>query len=152
MTSAFVPDDFTPPSGLDHDAFRLRPLGPEHNESDYAAWTSSVDHILATPGYAGSHWPHPMTPADNEADLTKHRDEFVAREAFTYTVLEPNSDTVIGCVYIYPSERTGFDAKVRSWVRAADADLDPVVYRVVSDWLASAWPFGRLEYAPRPSG
>jgi hypothetical protein len=42
------------------------------------------------------------------------------------------------------------DAKIRSWVRAADADLDPVLYRVVTDWLATSWPFGRIEYAARP--
>ncbi len=53
---SFVPDGFVPPPGLDHPDFRLRPLGPEHNASDYAAWTSSVDHILSTqasPRWAG---------------------------------------------------------------------------------------------------
>ena len=145
----FVPDEFTPPSFLDHDTFRLRPLGPEHNASDYAAWTSSVHHILATPGYEGSPWPHPMTLEENLGDLTKHAGEFVRREAFTYTVLAPDSDTVIGCLYIYPSERPGVDAKIRSWVRAADAELDPVLYRVVTDWLATSWPFGEIEYAER---
>ena len=146
----FVPDAFTPPSGLDHDAFRLRPLGPQHNESDYAAWTSSMEHILATPGYEGSSWPRAMTLDENMGDLTKHAGEFVARSAFVYTVLAPEGETVIGCLYIYPSELPGVDAKIRSWVRAADADLDPVLYRVVTDWLATSWPFGRIEYAVRP--
>ena len=146
----FVPDAFTPPSGLDHDAFRLRPLGPQHNESDYAAWTSSMEHILATPGYEGSSWPRAMTLDENMGDLTKHAGEFVARSAFVYTVLAPEGETVIGCLYIYPSEKPGVDAKIRSWVRAADADLDPLLYRVVTDWLATSWPFGRIEYAVRP--
>ena len=82
-------------------------------------------------------------------DLTKHAAEFVAREAFTYTVLAPDSDVVIGCLYIYPSERPEYDAKIRSWVRAADADLDPVLYLAVTDWLATSWPFGAVEYAAR---
>ena len=55
----FVPTAFNPPAGLDHEAFRLRPLGPEHNVSDYAAWSSSIDHIRSTPGYAGASLPHP---------------------------------------------------------------------------------------------
>lgn len=148
--SPFIPTDFSPPARFDHDAFRLRPLGPEHNESDYAAWTSSVEHILATPGYEGSRWPHPMTPDENRADLTRHAAEFVAREAFTYTVLAPDSETVIGCLYIYPGKRPGVDADVRSWVRAADADLDPALYRAVTDWLAASWPFERIDYASRP--
>ncbi len=147
----FVPDEFEPPAGLDHVAFRLRPLGPEHNDSDYAAWTSSVEHILATPGYEGAKWPHPMTPEENKADLTEHAREFAAREGFTYTVLAPDSETVIGCLYIYPSERHEFDAKVRSWVRVADAELDPVLYRAVTDWLLASWPFERLDYATRPA-
>jgi hypothetical protein len=152
-TRPFVPDGFVPPAGLDHQAFRLRPLKPEHNASDYAAWTSSMDHILSTPGFAGSGWPHPMTAEANLADLVRHAEDFERRTGFTYTVLAPTEDdppTVIGCVYIYPAE--GFDARVRSWVRAADARLDAVLARAVSDWLAVAWPFERVDDAGRSAG
>ena len=52
MTSnRFVPADFDPPTSLRTDRFRLEPLGPQHNESDLAAWTSSIEHIRSTPGY-----------------------------------------------------------------------------------------------------
>lgn len=149
---SFVPDSFTPPAGLDHPAFRLRPLGPEHNASDHAAWSSSIGHIRATPGFEGRDWPHPMTLAENLADLVRHAADFAARTGFTYTVLERADEaaTVIGCVYIYPSEEAGCDARVSSWVRAADADLDPVLHRVVTRWLEDAWPFEHVEYAARP--
>jgi hypothetical protein len=30
---------------------RLEPLGPQHNQSDHAAWMSSIEHIRSTPGY-----------------------------------------------------------------------------------------------------
>ena len=106
-------------------------------------------HILATPGYEGARWPHPMTPDENEADLIEHAREFAAHEGFTYTVLAPDNETVVGCVYIYPSKSPEFDAKVRSWVRATDAQLDPVLYRAVTDWLLASWPFDRLDYARR---
>ncbi len=148
----FVPGSFDPPRGLDHVAFRLRPLGPEHNASDHAAWSSSIDHIRATPGFAGLSWPHPMTLEENLADLVRHADDFAERTGFTYTVLaapEPDT-TVIGCVYIYPSDRPGFDVRVRSWIRAADAHLDSLLYRVVVDWLEDVWPFERWDYAARP--
>jgi len=147
---AFVPQGFVPPSGLDHPDFRLRPLGPEHNVSDYAAWTSSAAHIHATPGYEGSSWPREMTIDENLADLTRHAEEFATNRGFAYTVLAPGTETVIGCVYIYPSKTPGYGALIRSWVRAADADLDPVLHRAVADWLASSWPFERVEYAARP--
>ena len=48
--ASFVPHDFDPPAGLVTPDFVLEPLGPQHNERDYAAWTSSMEHILATPG------------------------------------------------------------------------------------------------------
>ena len=152
----FVPAGFVVPSGLDHALFRLRPLGPEHSTSDFAAWTSSMDHIHATPGYEASRWPHPMTLAENLGDLERHAADFAAREGFTYTVLAPDdaegdAATVIGCVYIYPADKPGFDARVRSWVRAADAPLDIELYRAMTAWLAADWPFERADYAARPT-
>ena len=149
---SFVPVSFIPPAGLDHAAFRLRPLGPEHNASDHAAWSSSIEHIRATPGFEGRSWPRPMTLAENLRDLVRHADDFAARTGFTYTVLAPGDEpaTVIGCVYIYPSRQATHDAHVSSWVRAADAHLDPVLYRVVARWLSQSWPFERVEYAARP--
>lgn len=44
-----VPADFTVPRTLTAEGFRLEPLGEQHNASDLAAWTSSIDHIHATP-------------------------------------------------------------------------------------------------------
>jgi len=64
-------------------------------------------------------------------------------------VLDPASRDVIGCVYIYPSREAGYDARVLSWVRASHGALDAPLWRAVSDWLRSDWPFGSVDYAPR---
>ena len=143
-----VPPDFEVPEALTCRDFHLTPLGPEHNDADYAAWMSSIEHIRATPGFADWSWPVPMTPEENLRDLREHRDDFVRRRGFTYTVLDP-SDAVIGCVYIYPSKRPGVDAAVRSWVRADCAHLDLPLYDAVSTWLAKDWPFATVDYAGR---
>lgn len=127
----------------------LEPLGPEHNERDYDAWTSSVEHIRATPGWEGNSWPQEMTPEENRADLERHADDFRNRTGFTYTVLDPASRDVIGCVYIYQGRSDDVDARVRSWVWASHAQLDAPLWRAVSEWLASDWPFGTVEYAQR---
>jgi len=145
----FVDAAFVPPEGLDTADFRLRPLGPEHNGSDFAAWTSSLDHIHATPGWQDSDWPLPMTLDDNRGDLERHAADFADRSGFTFTVLEPAVDEVIGCVYIYPA-KGGEGAHVRSWVRASDASLDAPLYRAVSAWLERDWPFTTVVYAVRP--
>jgi hypothetical protein len=146
----FVPGAFEPPLSLDHEAFRLRPLGPEHNESDHAAWSGSIEHIRATPGFPDGAWPRPMSLEDNHADLVRHASDFAARTGFTYTVLQPDADRVIGCVYIYPTDRDGFDASCTSWVRKADASLDATLHEVVRAWLARDFPFRHVDYAGRP--
>ena len=144
----FVPPDFDVPTGLETPELVLEPLGPEHNESDYDAWTSSMEHIKKTPGFAGGSWPREMTIDENRGDLERHANDFRTRNGFTYTVLDPASREVIGCVYIYP-QREGDGAKVLSWVRASRSELDETLWRAVSDWLESDWPFAAVEYAPR---
>ena len=147
---AFVPDGFAVPRELVTGEFRLEPLGPQHNAGDYEAWMSSIDHIRATPGFEGWRWPDPeMTPEQNLGDLKQHAEEFAERSGFTYTVLDPGSGRVIGCVYIYPSKDAEGVADVRSWVRADRAELDVPVHDAVSAWLADAWPFTAVSYAPR---
>jgi RimJ/RimL family protein N-acetyltransferase len=145
----FVPPGFSVPLGIETSEFVLEPLGPEHNASDYDAWTSSLEHIRATPGFPWGTWPREMSSDENRADLEMHADDFRARKGFTYTVLDPASREVIGCLYIYPVRDSEADAQARSWVRASHAHLDARLWRVVSDWLASDWPFSSVEYASR---
>jgi RimJ/RimL family protein N-acetyltransferase len=145
----FVPPDFVVPLGLETPQFVLEPLSPGHNERDYDAWTSSMDHIHSTPGWGDSRWPREMTPKENRADLERHENDFRNRTGFTYTVLGPEDRDVIGCVYIYPLPDSEHDARALSWVRASHAELDLLLWRAVSDWLASDWPFASVEYAPR---
>jgi hypothetical protein len=145
----FVPAEFDVPLGLEAADFVLRPLGPEHNERDYDAWTSSMKHILATPGFGDGSWPHEMTLDENRADLERHARDFANRTGFTYTVLDPVGPDVIGCVYIYPLRDGESGASVSSWVRESDAQLDTPLWQAVSEWLASDWPFANVEYATR---
>jgi hypothetical protein len=147
----FVPPDFVIPAPPRSPGFLLTPLGTEHNEGDLDAWSSSVDHIHATPGFAGHPWPdEPMTLERNLEDLRGHVDDFAARRGFTYSVHSDPGSEVIGCVYIYPAADGQSGAAVRSWVRASAAELDVPLYRTVSAWLQSAWPSSSFDYAPRP--
>ena len=60
----FVPDDFAAPRSLEHALFALRPLDIEHNERDYAAWTTSLEHIASTPGFNGADATIQLYPLD----------------------------------------------------------------------------------------
>jgi hypothetical protein len=144
----FVPSDFAVPTEAVFGEMRLVPLGPEHNASDYAAWTSSMEHIRSTPGYPDGSWPREMSLSDNLRDLERHAEDFRQRRGFTYTVLDTDGD-VMGCVYIYPSREEHFDAQVQSWVRADRSDVDEVLYDAVGAWLRSDWPFRTIDYDER---
>lgn len=147
----FVPIGFEPPTTLSSDRFRLEPLGPQHNRADHAAWTSSIEHIRSTPGYPDGNWPprEGMTLAENLADLRRHADDFRRGCGFTFTVLGPDDDDVIGCVYLYPSASEEWDVTVQSWVRADRSELDGPLADAVARWVAGAWPGERVDRCGR---
>jgi len=147
MTRSFVPDGYVLPLSLAGQGFRLEPLGPQHNDADHGAWTSSIEHIRATSGFADRRWPpaHGMSLAENLRDLQQHADDFKRRVGFTYTVVD-DEDIVVGCVYIYPSRGDPEITEVRFWVTAARADLDSVLHATVDHWLAADWPFTDVRY------
>lgn len=151
LPTDFIPPDFVVPTDVTFGSLRLVPLGPEHNAADYVAWTSSLEHIRATPGFAEGAWPAAMTIAENLQDLERHAEDFRLRKGFTYTVLDA-ADDVIGCLYIYPSRDKPSAARVHSWVRADRADLDRALYDSVNAWLRTEWPFRSIEYANRTCG
>jgi hypothetical protein len=111
-----------------------------------------VEHIHITPGWETSSWPDDRSLEDNLRDLQAHADDFENRAGFTYTVLDPATGDVIGCVYIYPGDSEQHDASVLSWVRVSRAELDVQLWRAVTDWLAAEWPFERVAYAARADG
>src|SRR5258708_12971776 len=91
----FVPVDFAVPAGLAAEQFRLEPLAAQHNAADYAAWTASIQHIQATPGFTGTGWPYEMSLADNLRDPERHAQDFAERRGFTHTPLTIGPATLI---------------------------------------------------------
>jgi hypothetical protein len=146
MSAPFVPDTFDVPLAYLGPGFHLEPLGPIHNERDYEAWMTSIEHIRTTPGMVGREWPAPMTLAENLTDMEMHAKEFLTRASFTYSILD--DDRVIGCVYIYPGVGIRH-AHVRSWVRENRSAMDVVVWLALGNWLAADWPFHTVVYAKR---
>lgn len=151
--------DQFPPTPADP-RFVLEPLGPQHNERDHVAWMTSIEHIHATPGFSRAEfgddsWPVAMTLEQNLDDLQRHAAEFAAGEAYTYSVVDPSTDDVIGCVYIDPDKDAASDddaarAVVSSWVRVDRAELDAPLAVAVADWLRRAGVFGSVRWPGRP--
>jgi hypothetical protein len=146
-SQALVGDTFAVPELLVAGDFRLELLGPQHNESDHAAWTSSIEHIQATPGFDAG-WPPAggMSLAENLADLKRHADHSARRLDFAYSVIETATGDVIGCVYFKPSRTAAGEVVALSWVRADRASLDGPVTDAVGAWLRDVWPFPVVHY------
>ena len=147
---SLIPADFIPPQPVRTDQFRLALLGPDYNESDYAAWSSCMDFIHSLPGWRTSSWPSPMTIEQNLRDCTSHLAHSGAGRDFAYTVLLPDRDEVVGCVYFKPTSPPRHGAvAVTSWVTIKHPDLDRPLYKVVRQWLADSWPWPVVEYDRR---
>jgi len=74
--ASFVPPTFDVPTTLADPRFLMEPLGPQHNERDYAAWTSSIEHVRSTPGFP---W----------GDLARTYDAVLPMTYFTFRVGGP---------------------------------------------------------------
>ena len=147
----FVAADFEPPLFVDADEFVLKPLGPELVEVDYAAYMSSIEHIRSTFSTSGT-WPHEnISMADAMVDMENEQRRFEARESFAYAVLTPDEQIELGCIYVYPSSKKGFDAVIRLWVTKDqfDAGFDSTLYRWTTMWIEDAWPFSAAAYPGR---
>ena len=64
---------------------------------------------MPLPAIREGDWPpiEGMSLEANLADLSRHAADFASGKGFTFTVLDPVDDQVIGCVYLYPRERDG---------------------------------------------
>lgn len=141
MRLPFVPTDFAVPEKLETDEFRLRMLTVHDVVKDYEAVMTSVDHLRNV--WPGSGWPEGLTLEQNLIDLGWHQKEFQTRRSFAYTVVTPSESRVVGCVYIEPTRKQGYDAAVFLWARQSEfaGGLETRLHAAVRSWVAAKWPF-----------
>lgn len=144
----FVPVDFAVPPTLETDEFRLRMLTVNDVVKDYDAVMTSVAHCKTI---WGGRWPEGLTLEQNLIDLGWHQKEFQTRRSFAYTVVQPNEARVLGCAYILPTRKRGFDAEVYLWARQSElaGGLEDRLYAAIGGWVASKWPFKSVAYPGR---
>ena len=151
---AFYPPDREVPQERRTDRLVLRPLRATDVELDFDAVISSAEMLRR---WCQGDWPADgFTPADNLRDLEWHELEHDEREAFTYTVLDPQGTRCLGCVYITPlrgpqiplGEGSAYPANVGFWVRASEVagGLDAHLLTTLRAWLEEAWAFDRVLY------
>ena len=145
----FVPAEFVVPSELATANFTLRMLSVDDVEKDFEAVTLSAARVRKV--WPDSGWPAGLTLRQNLIDLGWHEKEFQNRTSFAYTMVAPDESEVLGCVYVYPTDKAAHDAEIFLWVRESEVanDLDEALFEVVQRWLASAWPFVNPAYPGR---
>jgi len=127
-------------------------LTVEDVEKDYDAVMSSREHLrsLASQEDEEDTWPEEnMTIEEDLADLARHQDEFLKREAFVYTVMSLDESICLGCVYINPSEKKDFDAEIYLWARTSElkSGLEELLFETVKNWIEEKWPFNKVAFA-----
>lgn len=142
----FVPEDFAVPQSYEAEAIYLENLTTARAEQDYEAVMESRQDLRAQ---FGGEWPEDnFTLEQNKADLLEHEQLHQQRVSFTYTVLSKDKTTVLGCIYINPTDSAGFDAQVHMWVRTSmkARDLDNTLKEATQEWLSREWPFKQVIY------
>lgn len=144
----FIPKGFVAPARLETNEFRLRMLTVNDVVKDYDAVMSSVEHCKTI--WNGK-WPEGLSLEQNLIDLGWHQKEFQTRRSFAYTVVQPDESRVLGCVYIEPTRKRGYDAEVCLWARQSElaTGLEERLYVAVQEWVASLWPFTSVAYPGR---
>jgi hypothetical protein len=136
----FVASEFEVPETLETEKFRLRMLTVNDVVKDFEAVTTSKEHLhdIWGPG-----WPDGLTLEQNLIDLGWHQKEFQRRRSFAYTVVAPDESRVLGCVYIYPTRKKGYDAEVYLWARQSElsSGMETELRDSVKAWIAAKWPF-----------
>lgn len=145
----FVDPEFDIPRQLETGEFRLRMLTVNDVVKDYDAVISSAAYLKAI--WPGSKWPDGLTLEQNLIDLGWHQKEFQLRRSFAYTVVTLDETRVIGCVYIDPTRKRGYDAEVYLWAREAalGSPPDTRLFEAVDEWLAAEWPFENVSFPGR---
>ena len=147
-----VDEDFDVPKGLVNEKFRLRMLTIHDLVKDYDAVMSSAEHLRKTfSAIWGSDWPEGLTLEEDLIDLGWHQREFTLRYSFAYTVISPDESLCLGCVYINPCRKIGYDVVVSMWVRTSELvnNLDSELYSCIKTWIGEVWPFSRPAYPGR---
>lgn len=147
---SFVPKDFVVPEVLENTYFRIRMLSINDVVKDYDAVMTSIDHLKRV--YPTSSWPsRDLTFEQDLIDLGWHQKEFQRRSSFAYTVVSLDERQVVGCLYINPTTKTGYDATISMWVRASvvDKGYDKILFETVKQWVAKDWPFKKVAYPGR---
>ena len=149
MSKRFIPREVTLPKGLEHERFHLRPITIHDVVKDYGAVMGHREYLWSLFGEAWG-WPPPaLTLEEDLIDLAWHQKEHQLRSTFNFAAMAPDESRLLGCVYVDPPTKQGFDAEVFWWAVPDEAGLEEEVGRAATAWIEAEWPFELVAYPGR---
>lgn len=121
-----LPRGLRPPEHFSGPGFAARPLRLADAEADFEAVMASAARLR---GWMDPEdpWPIGLTLRENRVDLGWHEREFTSGHSYAWTLRDPGDRMVIGCAYLYPSDRAGPEAMAFWWMRTGFEALDDAV-------------------------
>ncbi len=151
MEMPWYPENKKIPTGYPAESFVFEPLLTKHVDIDYDAVMESQIHLRA---WSQSDWPKDnFTKYNNWQDLARHQREHNEREAFTFTIVDTEKSTCLGCIYINPLDNVLQQlsngqkaAQVTHWVRSSivGTDLEEKISKSLVSWLKREWKFATV--------
>ena len=117
----FVSNEFSVPTEIETDRFRVRLLTMADTAKDYDAYMTSMEHLPKIFDPNDTVWPTPdvnMRMAFSDTAFCEW--EHYTRQSFSYGVFDLDDRRELGCVYVWPTHKSGYDAQLMTWVRASE--------------------------------
>lgn len=149
MDYIFVSEDFQPPYKVSTKNYVIKKLTVDDVEKDYQAVMSNKIRLRQI-FCENDDWPSDdMTIEENYKDLEEHQLEFEKNEGFAYTILNPEEEFCIGCLYIYPFSHGIYDCRIYYWLIEEASALDNDLRSFIDKWLYSVFSLRNPAYPGR---
>jgi len=150
----FLPINFVIPSTEAPGRFVILPLSMDLLVYDFQCLKLSREHLATS----GNVWPpgeFDFPPANLTlrkllAILGRVEVEHSEGKRIEYAVMNPEKTEEIGCVFMDPAPKVGYDVMVTMFIRGdlyKTTDLDGELYSFARQWLPEAYPFPADRFA-----
>jgi len=149
MCAPIVSPSFKVPLTHCEPGFLITILSEKYAALDYDAIIESKPRLGNV--FSGI-WPEDVINREiNLEHINAHYQDYQNRCGYTYTVLSLDYLKCLGCIYIYPSLKAGFDIMVHYWVHISlmDTEFEARFTTFIQGWLNVVWPFKSVAYPGR---